>query len=127
MKTIKIESRTYGLTVSSTLPRFKYHFGKEGLVFEVPENHAKKILKNDNFFISDKPIKKNKKVSQIKPKEQKPWLEELEEIKGIGKETASDISAVYPNKGSLLEAISIKAKIPFRNDVVKKLKKEFIH
>ncbi len=127
MKIVKVAHNVSGIRVNSTNPGFKYTFGQAGEPIEMPENHAKKLLKNSDFYISDKPIKKPKKVSQINPKQEKPWLQELEEIKGIGKKTALDIQAVYPTKGSLLEAISKKAHIPFDDDIVIKLKKEFIH
>jgi Holliday junction resolvasome RuvABC DNA-binding subunit len=51
---------------------------------------------------------------------------ELTEIKGIGNETASDIISVFPSKESLIESISKGDKLPFRNDVTKKLKEKFI-
>ncbi|KKL74680.1 hypothetical protein LCGC14_2062490, partial [marine sediment metagenome] len=48
-------------------------------------------------------------------------------VKGIGEKTAKDIQAVYPTKGSLLEAISKKAHIPFDDDIVRLLKKKFFY
>ena len=127
MKTVKVACNVSGIRVNSVKPGFKYTFEKAGEPIEIPEDHAKKILKNTDFYISDKQVKKGKKVPQIKPKQEKPWFQELEELKGIGKKTALDIVAVYPTRGSLLEAISSGAKIPFRDDHVKLLKKEFIH
>lgn len=124
MKTVKIASKTSGLNAVSSNPRFKYFFRKEYSPLEVPENHAEKLLGNSNFYISDENIKKVKKVSQTKP--DTPWLQELGNIKGI-KKIAEEIMAVYPMKESLLEALSKGAKIPFRDDIVKLLKREFIH
>lgn len=127
MKTVKVASKISGLNVYSVKARFKYNFGEAGDPIEMPENHAKKILRNTDFYVSDKPIEKGKKAPQNKPKEEKSWVLELEEIKGIGKKSAEDIVAVYPVKGSLLEAISKGAHIPFSENIVQLLKKEFIH
>ena len=127
MKTVKVASNVSGLKVISFSPSFKYTFEKVGEPIEVPEDHAKKMLKNGHFYVSDKPIKKGKKMISKEPKQEKPWLQELEEIKGIGKKSAKDVVAVYPTRGSLLEAISIKAHIPFPENTVKLLQKEFIH
>lgn len=127
MKTVKIASKTSGLNVVSSNPMFRYFFEKKDVPLEIPEEHAEKILRNKDFYVSDKSVAKTKKVSQKAPVGQKPWLLELEEVKGIGEKTAKDIQAVYPIKGSLLEAISKKAHIPFDEDIVKLLKKGFIH
>ncbi len=127
MKTVKVACNVSGLRINSVKPGFKYTFGEVGEPIEMPESHAKKILKNADFYISDKQVKKSEKVAQNKPKQEKPWLQELEEIKGIGKKSAEDIVAVYPVKGSLLEAIASKAHIPFPENTVKLLNKEFIH
>jgi len=127
MKTVKVASKVSGLNVNSVRPSFKYTFEEAGEPIEMPENHAKKILRNASFYISDKPIKKGKKAISKEPKQEKPWFQELEEIKGIGKKSAEDIVAVYPMKSSLLEAISKDAHIPFTSDIVKLLKKEFVH
>ena len=127
MKTVKVACNVQGIRVNSVKPGFKYTFGEVGEPIEMPENHAKKILRNADFYISDKPIKKGKKAISKGHKQEKPWLQELEEIKGIGKKSAEDVVAVYPTKGSLLEAISKKAHIPFTENTVKLLKKEFIH
>ena len=127
MKTIKVACNVSGVGVNSTVPNFRYMFEEAGVPLEIREDHAKKILRNKDFYISDKSVKKDKNTPQIKSKKEKPWLQELEEVKGIGEKTSLDIIAVYPTKGALLEAIASKAKIPFRDDVVIKLKKEFIH
>ena len=127
MKTVKVACNTSGIRVNSVKPSFKYTFGEVGEPIEMHENHAKKILRNTDFYISDKPIKKGKKAISKGPKQEKPWVKELEEIKGIGKKSAEDIVAVYPTRGSLLEAIAKKAHIPFTENTVKVLKKIFIH
>ena len=123
MKTIKVASKTSGLNVNSIRPSFKYHFREVGEPIEMPESPAKKILRNSGFYISDEIVKKVKKASQNKP--QTSWVKELEEIKGIGEKIAKDIIAVYPTKESLVEAIRIKAHIPFPDNAVKLLENKF--
>ena len=61
MKTIKVACNTPGIRVNSVKPSFKYTFKEIGIPIEMPENHAKKILRNTDFYISDKHIKKEKK------------------------------------------------------------------
>lgn len=123
---MKIASKQHNLCIISTNPRFKYNFKKADVPLEIKESHTEKILKNKNFYVSDKPIKV-KKVAQIKPKDKITWSEELEAIKGIGKKRAEDIVIVYPTKGDLLKKLSKKQKIPFRDDIVEILKNKFIH
>lgn len=127
MKTVKVACNVSGISVNSVKPGFRYTFGEVGEPIEMPENHAKKILKNSDFYVSNRSAKKEKKALQNKPKQAKTWFQELEEIKGVGEKSAKDIISVYPTKGSLLEAISKKAHIPFIDNIVELLKKEFIH
>lgn len=123
---MKIASKVKGIKVNSTRPRFTYYFANDNPI-EMPESHAEKLLRNSTFYISDKQVEKPKKALQKAPIKEKPWLQELEDIKGIGKKTALDIIQVYPLRGSLLEAIASKAHLPFPENAVKLLKKEFIH
>lgn len=51
------------------------------------------------------------------------FFKELIKIKGIGFKTAKDI-VVWGTKEKLIEAIKLKAELPFRDDVVKKLKRK---
>lgn len=127
MKTVKVASYVSGVSVNSVRPGFRYTFEKVGEPLEMPESHAKKILRNSDFYLSDKPIKKGKKAISKEPKQEKGWFKELEDIKGIGEKIAKDVVAVYPTKGSLLEAIASKAHIPFPDNAVELLKKEFVH
>lgn len=52
-------------------------------------------------------------------------LEDLNEIDGVGKATLNDILRVYDSLDELKEALK-NDKVPLRNDVVEKLKKELI-
>lgn len=49
----------------------------------------------------------------------------LRAVSGIGKATADDILAVYPDMEALQKDIKSRKKLPFRNDVVKLLRKNF--
>ena len=51
--------------------------------------------------------------------------EELRAIDGIGKATVKDIVKVYPDKASLEKAVKEDVEMPFRDDVVEKLKAMF--
>ena len=84
-------------------------------------------LKNDNFYISDKEVKKQKKVPQIKPKD-KTWADELLD-NGIKSEDAESIILIYPKKGDLLKALSKEKEevIPLNEKLIKILKGKFIH
>ena len=51
--------------------------------------------------------------------------DELRAIDGVGKATVADIVKVYPDKASLEAAVKEGAELPFRDDVVVKLKEMF--
>lgn len=51
--------------------------------------------------------------------------EELQALDGVGKKTVEDIVKVYPDKASLLKAVQDNVEMPFRDDVVGKLKDMF--
>lgn len=51
--------------------------------------------------------------------------DELRAIDGIGKATVKDIVKVYPDKASLEKAVKEDVEMPFRDDVVEKLKAMF--
>ncbi len=52
------------------------------------------------------------------------FFKELTKIKGVGVKTAKDI-VVWGTKEKLIESISKKAELPFRDDVVKLLEKKY--
>lgn len=51
---------------------------------------------------------------------------ELMNIKGIGAKIAWDISKVFPTRNKLIKSIKSKEHIPFKDDVVKKLKRKYV-
>lgn len=100
--------------------RIKY---KE-LVIKGKKKEAQKILAEiirieEKIMKSlDSKIKEPKKVVSKK----KETLDNLSEIKGIGKETVEDMKKIYDSIESLKSALR-EDKVPLRNDVVKRLKK----
>ena len=53
------------------------------------------------------------------------WLQEIEDINGIGPETVDDIKILYKSKEELIEALE-KDEVPFRNNYVKLLKSHLL-
>lgn len=127
MEKIKIASKTAKIRIFSNSPSFQYSFEQADIPQQVDKEHSEKILKNDNFYISDKSLPKPKKMAEKQPNNEKTWSEELNDIKGIGNKTAMDILRQYPNKGLLLKALADKKELSFRDDVVILLKQQFIH
>lgn len=75
----------------------------------------------------EKPIKveielKKKEKEEIKITSS---LDELESIKGIGRETVKDIKLIYKDLDSLISALKSGKNLPLRNDVEKKIKRHF--
>ena len=122
---MKIACVQSNICIKSNNPSFKYKFKESDITLEIEEPHVEKILRNKDFYESDKEVEK-KVIKQNKEKSEKSWEEELIEIKGIGKKTAHDITLVYPNKHNLLEALEKGKELPFDDDVEQKLKEVFI-
>jgi hypothetical protein len=53
------------------------------------------------------------------------FIKSISKVRGIGKKTAKDIASVFPSEEALLIAIAEDEDLPFRDDVVVKLKKHF--
>lgn len=123
---MKIACKQSNICIKSNNPSFKYKFKQSGVPLEVEDSHVEKILRNKDFYLSDKEVEKN--IIPKKDKvDEKSWEEELIEIKGVGKKTAHDIILIYPNKHNLLEALEKEKELPFDDDISKKLKEVFIH
>ena len=97
---------------------------------EVP---AEKAMIWQNMYL-ESPVE----LSEKKPKQEessnpegdddKPSLkDELVKINGIGKKTAEDIVAVYPEKEGLIKALKSTEEVPFRDDVVDLLREEYLN
>jgi 5'-3' exonuclease len=110
---VKIASKQGNVRIKSMNPSFVYTFPDADIPIEVREDHVDKILRNKNFYISTE-----KTVKEFDE------FDDLLKIKGIGKETLLDIKKSYNSLEQLKEALK-EDKVPFRNDVVEKLRKHF--
>ncbi len=77
--------------------------------------------------IKEKPKEevKEKPISKKEEKVDKDYEKKLSKIKGIGDKTVKDILRVYPTRTALKTALNNNLELPFRDDVVKKIKKKF--
>lgn len=99
------------------------------------EEKAHQVLKEYWNFCGKESVEHKEEAEEIElenyreyveTEEKVNFLEELVKIKGIGKETAKDIKKIYKNMSNLLMALNSGKVLPLRNDVERKLKKEFI-
>jgi len=58
------------------------------------------------------------------PKQEVEWYKDLEQINGIGKETAKDLGKIYSSIEELKKAVDNDS-VPLRNDILIKLKTYF--
>jgi predicted membrane protein len=110
---VKIASRQGNVKIKSMKPSFVYTFSEPDLPIEVNEEHAEKILRNKNFYISEE-----KSVKEFDD------FDDLLKIKGIGKETLVDLKRTYNTLEDLKNALK-DDKVSLRNDIVEKLRKYF--
>ena len=66
-----------------------------------------------------------KEIVETKQFDSKDYSRELINIKGINKKTAEDIITVFPTREDLIKAIKEKRTLPFRDDIEKKLRREY--
>lgn len=101
------------------------------------EEEASKVLRQIWNFGKELPIKVEEPIlikspkKRIKKKSKKSHnkftnISDLSKIKGIGKETLSDISSLYSSIDELIEILKSNKSLPLRNDIEKKLRKELI-
>lgn len=110
---MRIASKQANVRVRSSYPNFLYSFEFADTPIEVKDEHAAKVLLNPMFYESDKDAVKETDVFDV-----------LLEIKGIGKETVSDIKKVFANLEDLKFALA-QDDVPLRNDAVDKLRAYF--
>lgn len=79
---------------------------------------------SDQDEYREEKAKKEPEADSIEQLSEEEWYIKLTKIKGIGKETAKDIGRAFPSKDALIGALKDDL-APFRNDIVKKLKKYF--
>lgn len=101
------------------------------VVLHDTDGEGKGFIKKYQNPLHGKKVVKVKEVPAAVEPEAEPadltdaYFDELTSIKGIGNKTAEDITAAYPDKESLIKAIVDKEKLPFDDDVERKLKKKF--
>ena len=103
---------------------------KPGETIDLPEDKGKRfgLVESNQELpevtegkIGDKKVE-TKQVE--KKKDDAGFYKELIKIKGIAWKTAEDIMEIF-TKENLIEAIIKKEKLPFRNDIEEKLRKEY--
>ena len=111
--------------------RFSYTWitVKPGETIDLPKNKGKRYGLSDQKLLKVTEGKIGKKKVETKQFEDSYTLDdlffkELTKIKGVGVKIAKDI-VVWGTKEKLIEAIKLKAELPFRDDIVKKLRKEY--
>lgn len=83
--------------------------------FSNDKNNSKVVKKeNKKKTTRKKSVKREKRNS-------KRNFDDLQRIRGIGKETIKDIKRIYESEEKMIEALE-NGTVPLRNDVVKKLK-----
>ena len=93
----------------------------------VGKEYGLKELKTTTGQIGDKKVETKQISVPQKSVQYTPddlFFKELIKIKGIGVKTAKDI-VVWGTKEKLIEAISLNAELPFRDDVELKLRKKY--
>jgi len=74
--------------------------------------------------VTEGKIGKTKVETKQFEKTQVSFYNKLISLKGIGYKTAKDIIGAFPTMKELIKAIKLKEHLPFRDDVVKKLRRK---
>jgi hypothetical protein len=105
------------------LKDFQWATIKTGQIIDLPENVglANKFerVKVTEGKIADTKVETKQLEVQYTPDNE--FFKELTKIKGIGKKTADDI-VTWGTREKLIEQIQLNAELPFRDDVVEKLR-----
>lgn len=64
---MKIASKQKGVKIRSANPSFNYRFREADVPIDVPEEHAKKILRNPTFYKWDKKSTEPTKLNTSNP------------------------------------------------------------
>ena len=98
--------------------RYKNLRETDNLKIRRTEHHTPATPVNDLLY-------KIKEILGIKPPIDKQFKKELQNIKGIGIKTSTDIVNVYPTKEYLKQAIQKGEHLPFTNDIENTLKQRW--
>jgi len=113
---------------------YKWNHLKKGEEIDLPEKvgqrHKFKRVTNQlpisHQLVTEGKIGEKKvetKQFELGPREGS-FYKELIEIQGIGQSTAEDIISIFTRK-QLIKAITRKQKLPFRDDIEKKLRRKY--
>ena len=114
----------------------KYKNEYKNLVRQGKKTEANKVLQKLRDYSNNKiivegtntPLKSDERAiakpsgEATQKTKKRVLLEDLIEIKGVGKKTVEDIKRIYNSTTELRKAIK-KDKVPLRDDIVKKIKK----
>jgi len=99
---------------------------KPGDEVELPEAYGKRLgFKQISIItkIAEKIVDAAPEI--IKPKSDDGFFDKIRSIRGIGRKTAKDIIAQYPDEMTIRMAIANDEHIPFDDNIAEKLKDEF--
>ncbi|MHA1302295.1 MAG: hypothetical protein ACTSPI_01150 [Candidatus Heimdallarchaeaceae archaeon] len=100
---------------------------KKGETIDLPEHIGRNNGLEEIKVTEGKAGPKKVETKQFKdPYTDDDFYKELTKIKGIGVKTAKDI-VIWGTKEKLIESIKLNKHIPFRDDVVEKLKRWLAH
>jgi len=109
--------------------RFKWENVKTGETIELPEDVGlrygfEKVTESIQKVTEGKIGKIKVETKQFEEDTDDEFFKELTKINGIGPKTAKDI-VIWGTREKLMEAIKINAELPFRDDIVQKLREKY--
>ena len=109
--------------------RFKWENVKTGETIDLPEDVGlrygfEKVTESIQKVTEGKIGKIKVETKQFEEDTDDEFFKELTKINGIGPKTAKDI-VIWGTREKLMEAIKINAELPFRDDIVQKLREKY--
>lgn len=92
----------------------------------IPKSDDKEVEKVKDIKVETSVIKKKSVKKKTSKKERFESIDDLSDIKGIGKETVNDLILIYKDLNSLKEALYEDKVLPIRNDLANKLRSNLI-
>ena len=112
-------------------PHTRIHIGPSEKRRRIGLNHGQEIDLPEEVGrmfnldrVTEGKIGKTKVETKQFEKTQVSFYNKLISLKGIGYKTAKDIIGAFPTMKELIKAIKLKEHLPFRDDVVKKLRRK---
>ncbi len=126
------EGKTKQVRQNEGLERHSWKLLKTGEIIDLSEDVGvryglKKVGSDQKLpkVTEGKIGKKKVETKQIENKDNIEFYKKLRKIKGIGRKTVEDIIAIYPTEADLIKEIKNKERLPFRDDVEKKLRRKY--